>query len=96
MTIRHLTCLCSAVLACCGHVRAQATIEGRVDLPKSKSAPVMNKRYEIISKNGVLATNPPLAVVYLEGSFPKNRTPPVAKVDQATGDNEGNVVRSRL
>jgi plastocyanin len=50
---------------------AQAVIEGRVELPKERSAPVMNKRYEIVAKGGVLAPMPPLAVVYLEGSFPK-------------------------
>ncbi len=50
---------------------AQATIEGRVALPKTHFAPVMTERYEIVSKAGVLATNPPRAVVYLEGSFPK-------------------------
>jgi plastocyanin len=50
---------------------AQASVEGRVELTKSRSAPVMNKRYEIVTKGGVLGTNPPLAVVYLEGSFPK-------------------------
>lgn len=48
---------------------AQATVEGHVALPKSHSAPVQNKRYEIVTKSGVLSTNPPLAVVYLEGSF---------------------------
>ena len=30
-----------------------------------------NERYEIVSKAGVLATDPPRAVVYLEGDFPK-------------------------
>lgn len=53
---------------------AQAVIEGRVELPKSSAAPVMIKRYEIITKGGVLATKPPLAVVYLEGSFPKRHS----------------------
>jgi plastocyanin len=53
---------------------AQASVEGRVELPKSHSAPVMTKRYEIVTKGGVLATSPPLAVVYLEGSFPKPGT----------------------
>ncbi len=48
---------------------AQATVEGRVALPKSHSAPVQNKRYEIVTKGGILSTNPPIAVVYLEGSF---------------------------
>jgi plastocyanin len=45
---------------------AQATIEGRVELAKRKSAPVAAQRYEIVSNHGILATNPPLAVVYLE------------------------------
>ena len=50
---------------------AQAVIEGRVELPKTSAVPVVIKRYEIVTKGGVLATKPPLAVVYLEGSFPK-------------------------
>ncbi len=61
---------------------AQATIEGRVDLPKTRSAPVMTKRYEVVTKGGVLATNPPLAVVYLEGQFPNSSAPPVKQVAQ--------------
>jgi plastocyanin len=47
---------------------AQATVEGRVELPKTRSAPVMTKRYEVVTKGGVLSTNPPLAIVYLEGA----------------------------
>jgi len=43
---------------------------------------VVNKRYEIITKGGVVSTNPPLAVVYLEGSFPKPATPPTAELPQ--------------
>lgn len=50
---------------------AEGVIEGRVELPRTSTAPVMIKRYEIVTKGGVLATKPPLAVVYLEGSFPK-------------------------
>jgi len=49
---------------------ADATIEGQVALPKTHAAPVMNKRYEIVSHGGILSTNPPLAVVYLSGDFP--------------------------
>jgi plastocyanin len=49
----------------------QAAIEGRVELPRTSTAPVMIKRYEIVTKGGVLSTKPPLAVVYLEGSFQK-------------------------
>jgi len=51
--------------------RGQAVIEGRVELLKTSAAPVVIKRYEIVTVNGIVATKPPLAVVYLEGSFPK-------------------------
>src|SRR5438477_4202194 len=60
----------------------QASIEGRVELPKTKSAPVMAKRYEIVTNGGVLGTNPPLAIVYLEGSFPKPASLPTKQVAQ--------------
>lgn len=53
---------------------AQAVIEGRVELPKTFSAPVVIKRYEIVTHDGVMATKPPLAVVYLEGTFPKPKS----------------------
>ena len=53
---------------------AQAVIEGRVELPKTSAPPVVIKRYEIVTKGGVVATKPPLAVVYLEGSFPKRNS----------------------
>lgn len=59
-----------------------AVIEGRVALPKARSAPVVNKRYEVVSKGGVVATNPPLAVVYLEGRFPAPAVAPVATMSQ--------------
>jgi plastocyanin len=62
--------------------RAQAIVEGRVELPKTRSAPVMTKRYEIVTKGGVVATNPPLAVVYLEGSFPKPSSPDTKQIAQ--------------
>ena len=61
---------------------AQAQIEGRVELPKARSAPVMNQRYEIVSQGGVLSTNPPVAIVYLAGNFPKPVTPATAQITQ--------------
>ncbi|MCX6899292.1 MAG: carboxypeptidase regulatory-like domain-containing protein [Verrucomicrobia bacterium] len=42
----------------------------------------MNKRYEIVTKGGVIAPSPPIAVVYLEGSFLKPTTPPIAQMAQ--------------
>jgi len=63
-------------------VFADAVVEGHVELPKSHSAPVMAKRYEIITRGGVLSTEPPLAVVYLEGSFSKPTAPSVKQIAQ--------------
>jgi plastocyanin len=64
--------------ACLG----QATLEGQVELPKSRFAPVPNERYEIVSRAGVLATEPPRAVVYLEGDFQKPTALPTKQVAQ--------------
>src|SRR6266851_9332070 len=61
---------------------AGAAVEGRVELPKSRSAPVQAKRYEIVTKGGVLSTQPPLAVVYLDGAFPKPASLPTKQVAQ--------------
>jgi plastocyanin len=61
---------------------ATATVEGRVQLPKSHSAPVQAKRYEIVTKGGVLSTQPPLAVVYLDGSFSQPASLPTKEVAQ--------------
>ena len=61
---------------------AQATIEGQVQLPKARVAPVMTKRYEVVTKGGVLGTNPPIAVVYLEGSFAPPAALPMKAVTQ--------------
>jgi plastocyanin len=55
---------------------AQAAVEGRVELPKPAHPPVMNKRYGIVSYNGVLTPYPPLAVIYLEGPFPRPAAAP--------------------
>ncbi|HEY6111972.1 MAG TPA: carboxypeptidase regulatory-like domain-containing protein [Chthoniobacterales bacterium] len=61
---------------------AGASIEGKVQLRGAHAAPVMVKRYEIVTRGGVLATEPPLAVVYLEGSFPKPHALPTKEVAQ--------------
>jgi plastocyanin len=71
-----------ALLGCAPIAPAQATVEGRVELPKRPAAPVLTKRYEIVAKGGVLGTNPPLAVVYLEGSFSKAGPLPTKQIVQ--------------
>lgn len=70
------------LLPLCPSAPAQATIEGKVELPTNKSIPVMTKRYEVVTKGGVLATNPPLAIVYLEGAPAKSGARPTAQVTQ--------------
>src|SRR5947207_8789635 len=59
-----------------------ASVEGRVELPKAGPAPVMAKRYEVVTRGGVLSTEPPLAVIYLEGSFPKLSSLPIKQIAQ--------------
>jgi len=66
----------------CTSALADAVVEGRVELPKSHAAPVVAQRYEIVAHGGVLSTQPPLAVVYLDGSFPKSRSPLTKQVAQ--------------
>jgi plastocyanin len=73
---------CAVLGASLKLAHSQASVEGRVDLPKARSAPVMTKRYEVVTTGGVLGTNPPLAVVYLEGSFPKPASLPAKQVAQ--------------
>lgn len=63
-------------------ISADTVIEGRVQLPQSPAAPVMAKRYEIVTTGNVLRTQPPLAVVYLEGQFPKPETSVTQQVAQ--------------
>jgi len=65
-----------------GSLFAGAAVEGRVELPKSRSAPVQAKRYEIVTRAGVLSTQPPLAVIYLEGNFPRPASLPTREVGQ--------------
>src|SRR6201984_3328683 len=61
---------------------AGAPAEGRFELRKSRSAPVQAKRYEIVTKAGVLSTQPPLGVVYLDGNFPRPASLPTKEVAQ--------------
>lgn len=59
-----------------------ATVEGTVPLPGPPSPAVMAKRYEIVSKGGVLSTIPPVGVVWLEGEFPALPDPPIEQILQ--------------
>lgn len=63
-------------------VLTAATIEGRLELPAPGPAPVLSQRYEIVSRQGVIAPDPPVAVVYLEGGFGAATTEPVTRMEQ--------------
>lgn len=78
----HLAAAAFTLIVLCQSAIAQGTIEGRVELPKERVAPVMTKRYEVVTKGGVLSTNPPLAVVYLEGASANKTTTATAEVTQ--------------
>jgi plastocyanin len=84
MHSHHFLCLVAILAATPGVSFPQAVVEGHVTLPNRHTAPVMNKRYQIVTEGGLLSINPPLAVVYLEGSFPKS--PPIATVQMAQRD----------
>jgi plastocyanin len=72
------------VLASAGVTQAlaDASVEGHVQLPKSHAAPVLNQRYEIVTKAGVVSTDPPRAVIYLEGHFAATKTTVVVQMAQ--------------
>ena len=53
-----------------GSVRAQVVIEGTVQLPKPSIDRGLNQRYSAGADIALAPTNPPAAVVYLEGDFP--------------------------
>jgi plastocyanin len=61
---------------------SQTSVEGHVELPKSHSAPVIAKRYEIVTHGDVLSTEPPVAIVYLEGSVPKTGSRSTKQITQ--------------
>jgi plastocyanin len=82
MNVRRAVCLLALSAAVPGLSFGQAAIRGRVQLPKSRYAPVMNKRYEVVAKGGVIAPNPPIAVVYLEGQFPQPSAPATVQMGQ--------------
>jgi plastocyanin len=57
-----------------GSLRAQVVIEGTVQLPKPSADRGLNQRYATNSDVAMAPTNPPAAVVYLEGDFHAHAT----------------------
>jgi plastocyanin len=82
MNLRLSLCCLFAALLLPALALADTVIEGQVTLPKRHTRTVINQRYEIVVKGGVLAVSPPLAVVYLEGTFLPPASLPVMQVAQ--------------
>ena len=79
---RQLLVLVGLGLLLSGPSAVAATLSGRVPLPAPSGPPVVTQRYEIIIEADRVRTDPPRAVVYLQGSFAAPDTPPVARMDQ--------------
>ena len=82
MGLRELISFNAALVIFPISVSAGSVVEGRVQLPGSHAPPVMAKRYEIVTTGNVLKTEPPVAVVYLEGSFPKSNSSITKQIEQ--------------
>jgi len=82
MPIRRLFCSVAALAVLRASVLADTVIEGRVELPKGRGPVVVNKRYTVVSKAGEVATDPAMAVVYLEGKFTRPATLPTVQLAQ--------------
>jgi plastocyanin len=80
--IHRLLFLIFAVLISAKPAHAQAIIEGHVQLPKAPAAAVMNQRYSVVTSEGAVSISPPLAVVYLEGTFSEAKPTTTAQVIQ--------------
>jgi plastocyanin len=68
-----------------GSVQAQVIIEGTVKLPKPSFDRGLNQRYSASNDVAMAPTNPPAAVVYLEGDFrsqPNNNSKPATQMAQ--------------
>ena len=61
---------------------AQATVEGRVQLPATQVALASNQRYGSKGETSPAPADPPAAIVYLQGVFPSKDEPKVALMAQ--------------
>jgi plastocyanin len=71
----YAVCLAAAFLFERGAL-AQATIEGKVELPQSSAEQLTTQRYQNSAEAQTGPPDPPMAVVYLEGSFANVASPP--------------------
>jgi plastocyanin len=65
-----------------GRVCAQASVEGKVELPRQSSGVAMSQRYQSGGEVEAAAPDPPVAVIYLEGEFKTTAPPRSAEMAQ--------------
>ena len=80
--IRYLRLAFAALLLFHHDARAQAVVEGKVELRKNAKVAVLNQRYQASLDASVIAPDPPTAAIYLEGNFPAPKAPPRAQLAQ--------------
>ena len=72
MLSKSLIFIFAAGLAATGLAKDDATIEGVVQLPPPTPERALNQRYQTNVEAAITPSNPPAAVVYLEGNFTSN------------------------
>ena len=82
MNARLLIPLCLAALTAGVWAKDDASIEGVVQLPPPTVERALNQRYGTNVEAALTPSNPPAAVVYLEGTFPANAKPKSRDVAQ--------------
>ena len=61
---------------------AQATVEGKVQLPATQVVVASNQRYGSKGETASSPVDPPAAIVYLQGTFPAKDDPKVVRMAQ--------------
>jgi plastocyanin len=87
VNVRPLIPLCLAVVTATVAAKDEASIEGLVQLPPPTVVRALNQRYGTNTEAPLTPSNPPAAVVYLEGNFPANAKPPSGPVGQMAQKN---------
>ena len=73
--MRSCLVICLLAFFATAAARADATLEGLVQLPPPQLERPLNARYQTATEAPLTPSNPPSAVVYLEGNFPTAAAP---------------------
>ena len=87
MNVRLLIPLCFAAVTATAPAKDEASIEGVVQLPPPTVVRALNQRYGTNVEAPLTPSNPPAAVVFLEGNFAANVKPPSGPAAQMAQKN---------